>query len=158
MIVLSLTKVEPLSVAVHTVSTLARLRANQKVAVFGAGPIGLACMAVSRALGASRIIAIDIVPSRLEFAKRYVGADTFLPPRIEDGESKVQYSRRVVKLMSDSLRIEERGVNGIDLVVDATGAETCAQMAIFLAKEGGKFIQVRESLIFILACYHSLEI
>ena len=112
-------------------------------------------MAVSRALGASRIIAIDIVLSRLEFAKGYVGADTFLPPRIEDGESKVQYSRRVVKLMSDSLRIEERGVNGIDLVVDATGAETCAQMAIFLAKEGGKFIQVRESLVFILACYHS---
>ena len=51
---------EPLSVAVHAVNTLAQLRANQTVAIFGCGPVGLLCMAVAKALGASRIIAVGI--------------------------------------------------------------------------------------------------
>ena len=59
---------EPLSVAMHAISTVAKLRANQTVAIFGCGPVGLLCMAVAKALGASRIIAVDIVPSRVEFA------------------------------------------------------------------------------------------
>ena len=79
---------EPLSVAMLAVSNVAQLRAEQSVAVFGCGPVGLLCMvcllirkrlahvhnaymqAVAKALGASRIIAIDIVPSRVEFARQ----------------------------------------------------------------------------------------
>ncbi len=72
---------EPLSVAVHAVSTLAQLRTNQTVAVFGCGPVGLLCMAVAKALGASRIVAVDIVHDRLTFAKNYAASDGFIPPR-----------------------------------------------------------------------------
>ena len=128
--------------AVHAISTLAQLKVNQRVAVFGAGPIGLTCMAMSRALGASQVIAIDIVPSRLEFAKTYAATDTFLPPKPVEGESKIQYSRRAVEVLSGTFGIDERGKKGIDLVVDATGAETCVQMGLFLAKIGGTYIQV----------------
>ena len=56
---------EPLSVAIHSVSTVAQLRATQNVAIFGCGPVGLLCMAVAKALGATRVIAVDIVPSPL---------------------------------------------------------------------------------------------
>ncbi|KAF7352689.1 putative D-xylulose reductase A [Mycena venus] len=57
---------EPLAVGVHSVSNLGGFRANQSIAIFGCGPVGLLCMAVAKALGAARIIAVDIVPSRLD--------------------------------------------------------------------------------------------
>jgi len=49
---------------------------GKTVAVWGAGPIGLAAMAASRAMGAERIIAIDNVPHRLQMARERLGAET----------------------------------------------------------------------------------
>ena len=133
---------EPLSVAVHSVANIGQLRANQSVVVFGAGPVGLLCMAVARALGASRIVAVDIVPSRLEFARTYAATETYTPPKMEQGETRLAYSERNAKAMMQQLKIEERGPAGIDLVVDASGAEVSIQTGIHIAKHGGTFIQV----------------
>jgi hypothetical protein len=47
--------------------------------VFGAGPVGLLCMAVAKALGARRVIAVDINQERLDFAKSYAATDIYLP-------------------------------------------------------------------------------
>jgi len=44
-------------------------------------------MAVAKALGASRIIAVDINPARLEFAKRYAATDGYTPPKVNEGET-----------------------------------------------------------------------
>lgn len=134
---------EPLSVGVHSVANLGEFHTGQTIAVFGAGPVGLLCMAVARALGAARIIGIDIVQSRLEFAAQYVGADTFVPPKPQDGEKKMDFSQRIVNEMMSSLGIEERGPKAVDLVIDATGAEACIQMGIFLVKYGGTYVQVK---------------
>jgi D-xylulose reductase len=49
---------EPLAVGVHSVANLGCFRANQSIVVFGCGPIGLLCMAVGKAFGACRIIAV----------------------------------------------------------------------------------------------------
>src|ERR1700761_6233440 len=131
---------EPLLVAVHSVYNIGQIRANQNVAIFGAGPVGLLCMAVAKACGASRIIAIDIVKPRLDFAHSYAATDIFTPPTMNEGESKMAYSKRAVSEMTQSLGIEERGSKGIDLVIDASGAEVCVQMGIFLAKHGGRTV------------------
>lgn len=136
-------QMEPLSVAVHAVSTLAKLTANQTIAIFGCGPVGLLCMAVAKALGASRIVAVDIVPSRLEFAKSYAATETFLPPAFEAGESKMAYSKRASELLKKQLGVEDRGPNSLNVVVDASGAEVCIQMSLLIAKIGGTFVQVR---------------
>jgi len=133
---------EPLSVGVHSVVQLGAFRTSQTIAVFGAGPVGLLCMAVAKALGARRVIAIDIVQSRLEFAAKYVGANTFLPSKANEGEKKIDFSKRVVKEMKEKLRIEGRGANAVDLVIDASGAEVCIQMGLFLVKVGGTYVQV----------------
>jgi len=133
---------EPLSVGIHSVANLGAFRSNQSIAVFGAGPIGLLCMAVAKALGASRVIAIDIVPERLQFARSYAATDVFLPPKLQESEKKIDFSKRVVQQMRVELGIEERGEKAVDLVVDATGAEVCIQMGIFLVKVGGTYIQV----------------
>ncbi|KAG1757873.1 chaperonin 10-like protein [Suillus lakei] len=133
---------EPLSVAVHAVSSLGALRSNQSVAVFGCGPVGLLCMAVAKALGASRVIAVDIIPGRLEFAKAYAATDMFLPPPMYKDESGVAFSVRNAQAMKEKLGIAEHGPRGIDLVLDASGAEVSIQTGIRITKNGGTFVQV----------------
>jgi D-xylulose reductase len=133
---------EPLAAAVHAVANLGSFRAGQAIAIFGCGPVGLLCMAVAKALGAARIIAVDIVPSRLEFAKSYAATDTFKPPPGRDGESKLEFSRRSAGQMKEQLGIQDRGIKAIDLVVDASGAEVSIQTALAIVKIGGTHIQV----------------
>ncbi|KAL5532590.1 hypothetical protein ACEPAF_4364 [Sanghuangporus sanghuang] len=133
---------EPLSVAVHAVSYVGQFRHGRNILVFGAGPIGLLCMAVARALGAMEIVAVDIIASRLEFAKQYAAAETFLPPPKGKDEKNMDYSKRVVELMKNTIGFKERGSKSFDLVVDATGVETCIQMAFLAVKMGGTFVEV----------------
>ncbi|KAF9226565.1 GroES-like protein [Gyrodon lividus] len=133
---------EPLSVAVHAVSKLGGLKANQSIAVFGCGPVGILCMAVAKALAASRIIAIDILPGRLEFAKSYAATDIFQPPPLVEEETRIAYSKRSAAAMKHQLGISERGPTAIDLVVDASGAEVSIQTGIRIAKIGGTYVQV----------------
>jgi threonine dehydrogenase-like Zn-dependent dehydrogenase len=45
------------------------------LAVYGLGPIGQMCVRVARATGVERVVGIDLVPERLELARRY-GAET----------------------------------------------------------------------------------
>lgn len=99
-------------------------------------------MAVAKALGASRIIAVDIQPGRLDFAKAYAATDVYLPPKFEEGESKVDYSRRNAAKIKQDIGIEDRGKKAIDLVIDASGAEVSIQTALHVAKSGGTVVQV----------------
>lgn len=138
---------EPLAVGVHSVSNLGGLRTNQTIAVFGCGPVGLLCMAVAKAIGASRIIAVDIVPQRLEFAKKYAATETYLPLKSNEGESKIDYSRRNAANMKKELVIEDRGKSSIDLVIDASGAEVSIQTGFYIVKAGGTFVQANISHI-----------
>lgn len=133
---------EPLSVGVHSVANLGGFRTGQSIVVFGCGPVGLLCMAVAKALGAKRIIAVDIVPQRLEFARSYAATDIYLPPQPLEGETKFDYSRRNAEQMKQQLNIQDRGINIIDLVVDASGAEVSIQTAFYIVKTGGTFVQV----------------
>lgn len=133
---------EPLSVAVHSVSKIGNFRTNQSIIIFGCGPVGLCCMAVAKALGASRIIAVDIVPSRLDFAKTYAATDAYLPPATKPDDSKLEYSKKNAAAMKEQLGIEDQGPKSIDLVIDASGAEASIQTAIHIVKCGGTFVQV----------------
>ncbi|KAJ9127362.1 hypothetical protein QFC24_000769 [Naganishia onofrii] len=133
---------EPLSVAVHSVSTLGKLKSGQNVIVFGAGPVGLLIMAVAKALGAKKIVAVDINEERLKFAKQYAATDIFVPPPAEKDESRPDYSQRVAGLLSQSAGLEPRGGNAIDLVLEASGAEVCCQIGLHVIKPGGIYVQV----------------
>ncbi|KAG6336852.1 hypothetical protein ID866_2248 [Astraeus odoratus] len=134
--------IEPLSVAVHSVIKQGAFRTTQSIVVFGCGPVGLLCMAVAKAVGACRIIAVDINPSRLDFAKSYAATDVFLPPQQQEGETRIGFSKRVAAAMKAELDIAERGPKGIDLVVDASGAEVSIQTGIRIVKSGGTYVQV----------------
>ncbi|KAG6911206.1 hypothetical protein DXG01_003073 [Tephrocybe rancida] len=131
-----------MAIGIHSVSNLGGFRANQSIAVFGCGPVGLLCMAVAKALGANRVIAVDINAARLEFAKGYAATHTYLPPSMEEGETRPAYSRRNAEKMKKDLGIEDRGSKAIDLVIDASGAEVSIQTGLFIAKSGGTMVQV----------------
>jgi aryl-alcohol dehydrogenase len=51
-------------------------RVGQAVAVFGAGAVGLAAVMAAALTPAARVIAVDIVPSRLDLARRLGATDT----------------------------------------------------------------------------------
>jgi threonine dehydrogenase-like Zn-dependent dehydrogenase len=52
------------------------LSGGETVVVFGAGPVGLFAMRSAWLLGAGRVIAVDQVDYRLEFARSWAGAET----------------------------------------------------------------------------------
>jgi aryl-alcohol dehydrogenase len=53
------------------------------IAVFGVGGVGLSAVMAARLVGAKRIVAVDVVPERLELARELGATDTILA--IEDG-------------------------------------------------------------------------
>ncbi|HXG40541.1 MAG TPA: scyllo-inosose 3-dehydrogenase [Candidatus Limnocylindrales bacterium] len=94
------------------------------VGVFGAGPIGLAAIALARAAGAGRVVAFEISEGRRALAVA-VGADEALDPSALGPDGVLDAARRA-----------SRG-RGIDLWVEASGAAGVAEtMAASLAPAG----------------------
>ncbi|OJJ48067.1 hypothetical protein ASPZODRAFT_14220 [Penicilliopsis zonata CBS 506.65] len=119
---------EPLGVAVHIVRQ-ADVRPGQSVVVFGAGPVGLLCCAVARAFGASKVIAVDIQPLRLEFAKNYAATSIFAPSAVPATENAARL-------------IKENGLGpGADVAIDASGAEPSVHTGIHVLRTGGTYVQ-----------------
>lgn len=71
---------EPLSVAIH-VCRQAEVAAHKTVVIFGAGPVGLLCAAVSKAWGAKQVIIVDMQNPRLEFAQKFASTGTYFPEK-----------------------------------------------------------------------------
>ena len=64
-------------------------RPGESVVVFGAGTVGLSAVMAARLAGAAPIVAIDIVPSRLELAKE-LGASLVINGRQEDVSARLR--------------------------------------------------------------------
>ncbi|KAG0169216.1 hypothetical protein DFQ30_003851 [Apophysomyces sp. BC1015] len=126
--------IEPLSVGIHA-TRRANVSSGDRVFIFGAGPVGLLCAAAAKAAGAAHITIADLVPSRLEFAKTYCTNNQILLARSAPGEPNIEYARRTA---ASILETEEPA----DVVMDCTGAETCVQMSILLARNGGSVVLV----------------
>jgi threonine dehydrogenase-like Zn-dependent dehydrogenase len=77
------------------------------LAVFGLGPIGQFCVRVAKRLGVERVIGVDLVPERIELARRY-GAE--IVEWSDDGDAALEISDLT----------EGRGP---DAVIDAVGTE-----------------------------------
>jgi scyllo-inosose 3-dehydrogenase len=99
--------VEPTGVSYHAMfNRIHTWQPGHYVAVFGAGPIGLAAEALAVAAGASQVIVFDTSPSRREIAGR-LGATHVLDPIGLD--------------LNDTLLDLTYG-RGVDFVVEAAGA------------------------------------
>jgi S-(hydroxymethyl)glutathione dehydrogenase/alcohol dehydrogenase len=63
----------------------AKVKAGSSVVVLGAGGVGLNVIQGARISGAAQIIAVDVIPSRLEFAKKFGATETVLADRDDVG-------------------------------------------------------------------------
>ena len=124
--------VEPLAVAVHA-ARLADVRVGMNVVVFGAGTVGLLSSKVAIAMGAAKVVCVDLNSFRLEFAQKYLGAASgiFLPSSSDSAEETSQKILEAHSLPSD----------GADVVLEATGAEPCIEAGIHVLRSGGTFVQ-----------------
>lgn len=120
---------EPTAVAVH-ICRQGGIKAGDKVVVFGAGPVGLLCCGVARALGAAKIVSVDINEERLQFAQKYAATDVFRSQK----ESAETSAARLIK--------ECNLGDGADVILDASGAEPCIQTSIHALRQGGTYVQV----------------
>lgn len=150
--------VEPTAVAVQVLK-VADMRANQTVVVFGCGPIGVLCQAVSRAYGASKVIGVDIVQSRLDFAKSFGADETFLYPKNGTGIDPINHSEQVANAIKEQFRLGD----GADIVLECSGAEPSIQAGVFVTKKGGTYVQTgmgKENVTFPIttACIRGLQI
>jgi (R,R)-butanediol dehydrogenase / meso-butanediol dehydrogenase / diacetyl reductase len=111
---------EPLGNGLHFVRR-ARLRAGQRVAVLGAGQIGLSIIYWARRLGAGRIAVSEPATARAQLA-RALGADVVLDP--------TQHAN-ISAAVSDALGERPQ------LVFEATGRSEVMNQAIHLVGSGG---------------------
>jgi D-xylulose reductase len=129
--------VEPVACAVQ-MTKVGGVRANQIVVVFGCGPIGVLCQAVSKAHAAKQVIGVDVSQSRLDFARSFGADGVFLPPkRPSDMQSNMEWSEAVAKMIKEEFDLGE----GADVVIEASGAESCIQTGIYVTKKGGTYVQ-----------------
>ena len=110
---------EPLGVALGTFQKLNPVF-GKTCMIFGAGSIGLCCLAVAKAMGMRKIVTVDINPNRLQKAK-VLGAFETVNSKSED--------------LFD--RMKELHPDGTDYIIEATGKEECIQNSFKLCKKGG---------------------
>ena len=120
--------VEPLAVAVHIVRQAA-VSPGQSVVVMGAGPVGLLCAAVAKAFGATTVCSVDIVESKLEFAKQMASTHTYVSRRVPAEEN------------ADAIKELIGCPAGADVVIDASGAEPSIQTSLHVVRMGGAYVQ-----------------
>lgn len=99
---------------------------QQTIAVFGTGAVGLAAMMAGKISGCPRVIAVDIVPSRLELAKELGATDT-INSKDEDPVKKIQ---------------ELTNGYGVDYAVDTTGLPAVMKPALDALAQGGTLVAI----------------
>lgn len=88
------------------------IQRGDTVVVFGAGPVGIMAARCAWLFGAGRVIVIDHVEYRLEFARSYAPCEAYDFRSLEDPV-------RFIKQTTDSL--------GADVCIDAVGAEAAGR-------------------------------
>jgi threonine dehydrogenase-like Zn-dependent dehydrogenase len=116
--------VEPTSIGVRTV-VRARIGAEDRVVVLGAGPIGQAVCLAARDLGAAVLVA-DVVPERLEHA-RALGADD-----VVSGDAAA---------VADQMR-DWAGGDGVGVLIETTGVPAVVRSAFDAMAPAGRLVLV----------------
>lgn len=98
-----------------------QIKIGDTVVIFAQGPIGLCATAGAKLKGASQIIAVDGVGTRLEMAKR-LGADIV-----------VDYTKTDV--LSEIMRLT--GGRGVDVAIEALGTQQTFENCLRALKPGG---------------------
>lgn len=117
--------VEPMACVAHALLERTLVKPEETVVLYGPGPIGLIALQMARIYGASRIIVVGTASDkelRLPLAKK-LGADMCLVSGEDDIEA-------IVKEMT--------GGEGIDLVIECSGAAPAINQGIRILRRQGR--------------------
>jgi L-iditol 2-dehydrogenase len=117
--------VDPAANAIHALWKT-NVQEGKTVAVYGSGPIGLFSIQLARHLGATRVIAVDIMEEKLSLAKK-AGADDVINSRHVNPVEAVK---------------EITHGKGVDITLDISGAKTAQHQAICSAGNSGTVVLV----------------
>jgi threonine dehydrogenase-like Zn-dependent dehydrogenase len=119
------------------------IQVGDTVVVFGAGPIGIMAARCAWLFGAGRVIIIDHLDYRLEFAKQYSFCEAY---NFKDMEDPVVFIKKATGWLGADVCIDAVGceavgsklqtITGTKLMLQA-GAATALQWAINSVKKGG---------------------
>jgi threonine dehydrogenase-like Zn-dependent dehydrogenase len=122
---------------------MGNIQPGDTVVVFGAGPVGMFAMKSAWLLGAGRVIAVDSLEYRLDFARKYAQVETL---NFKDEENIVATLKELTKgrgpdVCIDAVGLEAEGsalhsVLGVKLKLEA-GSPTAINWAIQSARKGG---------------------
>lgn len=115
---------EPLACVLHGVEEVG-VKLGDSVVIIGAGPIGLLHLLTTKKIGAEKVILIDLVEERLDFA-RTLGADETINAGKENVEEKIR---------------QLTGGYGADVVIEAIGSPATWEQALKLVRKGGKVLE-----------------
>ena len=115
---------EPLACVLHGAEE-AKVKLGDTVAIIGAGPIGLLHLLVAKKMGAEKVIMIDLVDERLDFAKK-LGADATINSGRESAVERVK---------------QLTGGYGVDVAIEAIGLPATWEQAMKLARKGGTVLE-----------------
>lgn len=91
-------------------------------------------MATARAAGVSKILAFDISQKRVDFAKKLWADYSAVSPKLTEGQS---YEDWAADFKESALTAAGVDTWGVDIVVEATGAEACMHAGITFVHSGG---------------------
>ena len=116
--------IEPLGCAIHAVER-GKIELGDVVVQVGCGTLGLCMIAAERLKNPGLLIALDLVDSRLELAKRF-GADLTFNPNKTDAVKEV-------------LALTEG--YGCDVLIEATGNPEAIEPSLHMVRKAGTFVE-----------------
>ncbi len=119
------TFLDPMIAALHAVD-VGRPKVLDKVAICGAGPIGLLIAQFAKLYGVVRTFITDVADENIAVA-RAVGVD--FPLKLSRGESRFR-----------ELVMDETGGTGVDLAFDTVGTTQTIQESLGLLRKGGTLV------------------
>ena len=126
---------EPLGNAMHAAAHFPLK--DQRVVIYGLGPIGMFCAVIAVIHGAKKIIAIETSPTRIGIAKE-IGVSNIIETKIipaADEKGRAEERARIVKAVK-----EAAGEDGPDVALEMSGHGDAMVNAIKCLRRGGKLI------------------
>src|SRR5262249_49560373 len=113
--------------AMGVVNRDAAVRIGQSVVVFGVGGVGVNIVQAAAMVSAYPIVAVDVIDSKLEWARRFGATSVF------NAKTTDELSRRIHEVV---------GASGADVTIDTTGRSDVIELAYELTHPDGKTILV----------------
>jgi threonine 3-dehydrogenase len=126
---------EPLGNAMHAAAHFPLK--DQRVVIYGLGPIGMFCAVIAVIHGAKKIIAIEASPTRIGIAKE-IGVSNIIETKIipmADEKGRAEERARIVAAVK-----EAAGDDGPDIALEMSGHADAMVNAIKCLRRGGKLI------------------